>query len=81
LAVRPTLEGIRQGALGDCFFMCVIGATVNRDPQIVRRMLCWPAGLENGYPVKKGVFQIPLEDFVRVFKAITYETSAPLPAA
>jgi len=40
-----------------------------------------PAGLENGYPVKKGVFQIPLEDFVRVFKAVTYETSAPLPAA
>jgi hypothetical protein len=35
----PTLEGIKQGALGDCFFMCVIGATVNRDPQTVRKML------------------------------------------
>jgi hypothetical protein len=35
----PTLEGIRQGALGDCFFMCVIGATVHRDPQTILRML------------------------------------------
>jgi Calpain family cysteine protease len=35
----PTLEGVRQGALGDCYFMCVIGATVNRDPQQIRRML------------------------------------------
>ncbi len=40
-----------------------------------------PAGLENGYPVKKGIFQIPLEDFVRVFKSVSYETSAPLPRA
>lgn len=37
-----------------------------------------PAGRENGYAVKKGIFQIPLEDFVRVFKAVTYETSAPM---
>jgi Calpain family cysteine protease len=35
----PTLEGIKQGSLGDCFFMCVIGATVNRDPQSIRKML------------------------------------------
>ena len=35
----PTLEGIRQGSLGDCFFMCVIGATVSRDPQTIRKML------------------------------------------
>ncbi|HEV8070565.1 MAG TPA: C2 family cysteine protease [Planctomycetaceae bacterium] len=35
----PALDGIKQGALGDCFFMCVIGATVSRDPQTVRRML------------------------------------------
>jgi Calpain family cysteine protease len=39
-----------------------------------------PAGLENGYPVKKGVFQMPLDEFVRVFKSVTYETSAALPA-
>ncbi len=38
-----------------------------------------PAGPENGYTVKKGVFQIPLKDFVRVFKSVTYETSAPVP--
>jgi Calpain family cysteine protease len=35
----PTLQGVKQGALGDCYFMCVIGATVNRDPQTIRRML------------------------------------------
>jgi hypothetical protein len=35
----PTLDGVKQGSLGDCYFMCVIGATVNRDPQTVRRML------------------------------------------
>ena len=40
-----------------------------------------PAGLRNGYPVKGGVFQLPLSDFVRIFKAVTYETSAPLPSA
>jgi hypothetical protein len=40
-----------------------------------------PAGLRNGYPVKGGVFQVPLADFVRIFKAVTYETSAPLPLA
>jgi hypothetical protein len=35
----PTLEGVKQGTLGDCFFMCVIGATVHRNPQTIRRML------------------------------------------
>jgi hypothetical protein len=35
----PTLKGVQQGALGDCYFMCVIGATVSRDPQTIRRML------------------------------------------
>jgi hypothetical protein len=35
----PTLEGIQQGALGDCYFMCVIGATVSRNPNTIRRML------------------------------------------
>ena len=37
-----------------------------------------PPNSTNGYPVKKGVFEIPLKDFVRVFKAVTYETSASL---
>ncbi len=35
----PTLDGVKQGSLGDCYFMCVIGATVNRDSQTIRRML------------------------------------------
>jgi Calpain family cysteine protease len=35
----PRLEGVKQGTLGDCFFLCVIGATVHRDPQTIRRML------------------------------------------
>jgi hypothetical protein len=37
-----------------------------------------PRGPQHGYPVKNGVFQIPLDDFMRVFNAVTYETSAPL---
>ena len=39
-----------------------------------------PPNPTNGYTVKKGVFEIPLKDFVRVFKAVTYETSASLTA-
>jgi hypothetical protein len=38
-ASGPTLEGIKQGSIGDCFFMCVIGATVSRDARSVRKML------------------------------------------
>ena len=37
-----------------------------------------PPSRRNGYPVKGGVFETPLDDFVHVFKAVTYETSAPL---
>ncbi len=40
-----------------------------------------PPNPTNGYTVKKGVFEIPLKDFARVFKAVTYETSASLTAA
>jgi hypothetical protein len=39
-----------------------------------------PPSPKHGYPVKNGVFEIPLKDFVRVFKAVNYETSAPLTA-
>jgi hypothetical protein len=33
-------------------------------------------GLQNGYPVLEGRFTVPLEDFVRVFTAITFETAS-----
>lgn len=34
----PTLEGMSQGRLGDCYFVSAIGAAVHRNPQAVRRM-------------------------------------------
>jgi Calpain family cysteine protease len=60
----PTLEGIKQGSLGDCFFMCVIGATVNRDPQTIRKMLhANPDGTTDvRFPGSKRVHVPPLTD-------------------
>ena len=34
----PTLEGISQGDLGDCYFLCVVGAAVARDSSAVRAL-------------------------------------------
>jgi hypothetical protein len=36
-------------------------------------------GLESGYLVKKGHFDVPLDDFVHVFNGVWYETHDPLP--
>lgn len=33
----PTLEGMAQGHLGDCYFVSAVGAAVHRNPQAVRR--------------------------------------------
>ena len=35
-----------------------------------------PAGPQNGYPTKKGVFVIPLQDFVHTFQHISVETDS-----
>ena len=32
----PTLDAIRQGSLGDCFFLAPVGALVHRDPEFIR---------------------------------------------
>jgi hypothetical protein len=32
----PTLEGISQGELGDCYFLCAVGAAVARDSSAIR---------------------------------------------
>ena len=52
----------------------------NRDGRLsadeVDRLIADPS-----IPVKNGVFEISLKDFVRVFQSISYETSAPLTAA
>jgi hypothetical protein len=36
-----------------------------------------PAGLANGYPVKNGVFTVPLDQFQHVFTQLSYETGKP----
>jgi hypothetical protein len=33
-----------------------------------------PVGMENGYPVKDGLFDVPLGDFVKIFGYFDYET-------
>jgi hypothetical protein len=38
-------------------------------------------GLQNGYPVRGGQFTVPLNDFVRVFTAVTFETDSPTRAS
>lgn len=37
-----------------------------------------PAGLENGYPVKDGLFDVPLQEFARIFGYLDYETHIPV---
>lgn len=46
---QPTLESCRQGPLGDCYFIAVVGAAVARDPDSVRRMIS--PGAEGSYSV------------------------------
>ncbi|HEY3965139.1 MAG TPA: C2 family cysteine protease [Planctomycetaceae bacterium] len=38
VANAPSLEGIAQGKLGDCYLVAVVGAAVHRDPRTVRNM-------------------------------------------
>ncbi|HTQ11753.1 MAG TPA: C2 family cysteine protease [Fimbriimonadaceae bacterium] len=45
----PALSDIRQGALGDCYFLAPLGAVVNRSPDDVRKMI-QPDG--SGYQVR-----------------------------
>lgn len=35
----PSIGDIRQGALGDCFFLAPLGAVVHRNPEDVRRLI------------------------------------------
>jgi hypothetical protein len=35
-------------------------------------------GLANGYVTQNGMFDVPLQEFVQIFKALTYETKEPL---
>ncbi len=37
-----------------------------------------PANLENGYPVKDGLFDVPLGDFVKIFGYFDFETNEPV---
>lgn len=59
----------------------VLGFDAERDLVIVRNP--WghqfepkdkPAGLKNGYSTKEGIFHVPLDDFVRIFSGVVYET-------
>lgn len=36
-------------------------------------------GLTNGYAIEKGVFTLPLREFVQAFSSMAWETSTPLP--
>ena len=38
-----------------------------------------PPGLAAGYPVQDGHFSVSLDDFIRIFAAITYESRRPAP--
>jgi hypothetical protein len=37
-----------------------------------------PVGLENGYPVKDGLFDVPFGDFIKIFGYFDYETHEPV---
>ncbi len=34
----PSLHGVQQGDMGDCFFLCIVGACVHHHPQRVKEM-------------------------------------------
>ena len=36
-------------------------------------------GLQNGYAIDKGVFRLPLREFVQVFSSMAWETTVALP--
>jgi hypothetical protein len=40
-----------------------------------------PPGLSNGYVTRHGMFDVPLGEFIQIFKALTYETDQPLDKA
>jgi hypothetical protein len=35
-------------------------------------------GLANGYVTRHGIFDVPLQEFIQIFKTLTYETDQPL---
>ena len=38
-----------------------------------------PPGLVNGYPTTAGVFEVPLDELVQIYRGLRYETSEPSP--
>ncbi len=67
------LTHMRQGPLGDCFLVAVVGAAVNRDPALVRAMLT-PGGAgvaEVKFAPAKAALPVALTDAERAMSSST----------
>lgn len=58
----PKLIGMHQGALGDCFFVAVVGAAVDNDPKQVRSLF---------HSIKGGVCELSFPDGARTTVHLT----------
>ena len=61
---QPSLSAVRQGALGDCFFLAALGSILARDPASVHRLIVREANGEYTvqFPGAKKVRVQPLTD-------------------
>jgi hypothetical protein len=77
----PDLDKFRQGRIGDCFFVSMVGAMVERDPQSVKRMIS--QGPDKDYTVvfgnKQSVTISPLTDVEYALVSTTGDEGLWLP--
>jgi hypothetical protein len=78
----PDLDKLHQGRIGDCFFVSVVGAMVERNPQSVKTMIVSEGG-EKGFKVSFGngktVTVPPLTDVEYALTSTTGDEGVWLP--
>lgn len=79
----PDLDRLHQGRIGDCFFVSMVGAMVERDPESVKKMIVVPTQPDGDFKIDfaggRSVTVPPLTDAEFALASTTGDEGAWLP--